>query len=365
MHPIDTSNLFSHSKAEEVLQKLALSIEEHSIHIESLKESLSQSYSLSRSSDIESLRSTMGNIEEKLGMISKRIDYIEKSIAIPGAPSTSVGEGVATNRRALANTVRLVSNKVDSNNLKLITSAQNEEIEKEIGCLKRDFASNISIQKVNDVIKAMECRLDTMTEDILNKVNKSKATTISSEVSCVEKYADFIKSTEMKVTNLEDAISAQSNQVNSLSACALELENQINEKALLSDLSKFEFRLQSLSENLQNRIDSEQELLLALEGKWNVIESRVASCEDDSKTLFAAHKMLAKHMTRRIDNTLSKSETKKIYSELLAKVTSSGGTQQKIEDLNLRLEHINSEMAQARKKADLSVQFIQWFDDRE
>ena len=364
MHPIDTSKLFSNSKAEEVLQNLVSMVEEHSSHIESLKESPSLTHSHSNKNDIESVRLMMGNIEEKLNILSERIDSIKHSIEIPGAPSTSVGEGVATNRRALANTVRLLSNKVDANNFDLIASAQKAEIEKAIGGLKLNFASNISIQKVNDVMKAMDCRLDTMTDDILNKVDKSTATTISSEVSCVAKYAEFIDSTERKMKNLEDVISVQNNQINSLSTCTLELENQMNERAHLSDLSKLESRLKSLCDNLQNRTDSEKEIFLALEGKWYEIEGRVRSCEDDCKTLFAAHKMLAKHMTRRIDNTFTKSETKEMCTELAEATTTSGdGAIESFHDINARLKKLSSEVKLAGKKAELSAQFVQWFEE--
>ena len=97
------------------------------------------------------------------------------------------------------------------------------------------------------------------------------------------------------------------------------------------------------------------------------------SIEDDVKTLFAAHEMLAKHLTKRLDDTYDKTTTDHVLStyvksdqhvttlQKLTMMIEARACKQALSTLHESMQHLESELCITKRKADLAAQFVGWY----
>jgi uncharacterized protein YoxC len=246
-------------------------------------------------------------MEDQISSCKRKSETLDEALRIPGTPNMTVGEGVAANRRALAKTLNLVANKAES-----------DELGKRMAQLQSDFdqkfekvnGSTMLIEKLNQSIQALGSRTDVLSLDVQNKVDKSLFSSLSSEAELVRNYSIFVKDTEKSIHDIHSTVDQlkldvfdEMDSVKNLMKRTTELESGISELPSRKDLQVLK---EDLSSSLKLVENSSGERNLKLEQRHSLAEEKITTLEKESQTLFAAHETLAKHMSKRLDDTYKK-----------------------------------------------------------
>ncbi len=367
---IDTSNsaatttgLFSHPRAEALLSKLMHAAEKHEDQLSSLRCDFDTSH-IQLSSHVKQIQHKVSSLEIQVESTHERLNAIEKAIRITATigapPSMTVAEGVEANRRSLARTLSLVSNKVDVEDLDERIQAERDRLEE---MKKRELASTNAVQKINQAIGSLVSRVDVLADDIRNKIDKSLFNALSSEVACIQNYADFVNSTEVTVKSLKASleevnatISEHDELTQTLSDEHMKLQQVVKECPSTKDLEETQAKIRTVSDSISSMEES--------------LEGRIGACQDGLSSL-------AKHLTSRLDNTYTKSSSdasiakcvdKESFLDTMQDLKTKVDSKAQVEHLNLlhqSVAKLERELTLTKKKADLAAQFITLFNNNE
>jgi hypothetical protein len=141
-----------------------------------------------------------------------------------------------------------------------------------------------------------------------------------------------------------------------------------------SNLVQIQSKIDTLCKSIDFKADKEYVNSLIQEN--NEKTYKLECCEDNIKTIFAAHETLAKHFTKRlshvhskeqIDRLLSRYMEKEAFDDAIGKVNSSLGSKGSlavVQQLMQRIESLQDQLSITQRKADLSVQFVEWYGKR-
>ena len=140
-------------------------------------------------------------------------------------------------------------------------------------------------------------------------------------------------------------------------------DKRIPTTSSIQTITELEHEVQTLKDNLKERIETEQRLIGVLHDQWNAIEQRLCSCESDTKTLFAAHETLAKHLTKRLDSACSKVDMQQKTLQLEHSISECNKKTKRMEGLHKRVDEMVKDLTVTKKRAELAAQFIHWFEE--
>ena len=374
------NGLFSHSKAEALLQRICNKVEKHEIEITTLRCDIDSSHDQIRS-EMNSIQEKISNMNSKIDELHERVESIEQSIRIPGSSPSSkllVGEAVLANRRTLARTLNLVSQKADSDAVKESIESQSNALKESMEEWKRDLASNDAVQKSNDAMSALVTRVDTMADDMCNKVDKSLFKTISSDATCIKNYASFFRSTEETTKKLEADIQdigstlvTYDNKLQIFEDQVQTIETGLSKCPTIDEFVEVTTNIQSLNEQLLVKAD--ESIMVQLKQETIQSGTQLSLVECDVKTLFAAHETLAKYMTKRldkmynntsIDDKLSKyvkSDELEANLQHVTTIIDTKACKESLSQLQQSIHDLESDLSITKRKADLSAQFVGWY----
>eukprot|EP00979_Chaetoceros_neogracilis_P004601 scaffold797_cov408-Chaetoceros_neogracile.AAC.66 len=341
-----TSGLFSHLQAEALLQRIINAVEKHEVECKSFERN-----NVQVNETLQQLTRKMMHLQELMNSTNQRLDAVENAIHVKDNDLT-VGECVAANRRTLVRTLNLVSAKVDAAELMEAAEAQNEHLESTLQDFRRDVASNDAMHKTNDAITSLVNRIEVMSDDVRNKVDKTLFKALSSEAAALQNYALFVKKTESTLKLLEETLESHDNVHKVLSKRSDGISEEIEGCPTLIRLQQVEGALEGLSQHMNNKVDAE--VLQSLSQDAASIKDRMKSITDDTSTLFASHETLAKHFTKRLDNTYTKAAIDKSLELHVEK-----------DEFNDVLGKMQQDIKRTQQKSDLAAQFIALYDEQE
>ena len=321
--------------------------------------------------EMQTMQHQISSLEQKYITDIKRIETLEKAIQIPGI-EMSVGESVLANRKTLVRTLNLVSKKADSEDLNDVALKQEKKLNSQIEDLKNELASNVDIQKLNQANHAIIDRIDVLADDLRNKVDKSFLKVLSSESASLRNFADFERKTNTKLKTLEDSIGKTSQSLGDQDSRTKSISDQMSKVSI--DIDQIMQDLEALSLSICDQVKKEE--LSDLHRQNTAFDDRIRSCQNDTKTLFASHETLAKHLTKRISDIYTKHEVEKRISEFLDKDTffdevqkiyekvGDSKSMQALQQLQQSFEKFKGDMSVTVKKADLSAQFIALYEEK-
>jgi len=341
-----TSGLFSHLQAEALLQRIINAVEKHEVECKSFERN-----NVQVNETLQQLTRKMTHLQELMNSTNQRLDAVENAIHVKDNDLT-VGECVAANRRTLVRTLNLVSAKVDAAELKEAAEAQNEHLESTLQDFRRDVASNDAMHKTNDAITSLVNRIEVMSDDVRNKVDKTLFKALSSEAAALQNYALFVKKTESTLKLLEETLESHDNVHKVLSKRSDGISKEIEGYPTLIRLQQVEGALEGLSQHMNDKVDAE--VLQSISQDAASIKDRMKSITDDTSTLFASHETLAKHFTKRLDNTYTKAAINKSLELHVEK-----------DEFNDVLGKMQQDIKRTQQKSDLAAQFIALYDEQE
>jgi hypothetical protein len=341
-----TSGLFSHLQAEALLQRIINAVEKHEVECKSFERN-----NVQVNETLQQLTRKMTHLQELMNSKNQRLDAVENAIHVKDNDLT-VGECVAANRRTLVRTLNLVSAKVDAAELKEAAEAQNEHLESTLQDFRRDVASNDAMHKTNDAITSLVNRIEVMSDDVRNKVDKTLFKALSSEAAALQNYALFVKKTESTLKLLEETLESHDNVHKVLSKRSDGISKEIEGYPTLIRLQQVEGALEGLSQHMNDKVDAE--VLQSISQDAASIKDRMKSITDDTSTLFASHETLAKHFTKRLDNTYTKAAINKSLELHVEK-----------DEFNDVLGKMQQDIKRTQQKSDLAAQFIALYDEQE
>ena len=365
----DTAGLFSHSKAEALLQRIVNVVEKHESKLQTMERSNEQ-----MAEAMQQLNNKIAHVQVYMNSTIQRLDTIEKAINVKDNDLT-VGECVAANRRTLVRTLSLVSAKVDAEELKEELKEQRENLDSTLDNFRRDLASNDALHKTNEAISSLVIRIDGMSDEVRNKVDKTLFKALSSENAALQNYAQFVKKTESTLATMEKTIEKFDNVHKTLSKRSDDIVNELKEFPSMSVIKGVENAMEELSQGMNDKVDAEA--LQKLCENTESIENRIKSIANDTNTLFASHETLAKHFTKRFDNMYTKAAIdnsmvgyldKDAFHDAIEKISCEMETKvegSRVDQLHQALSKLQSEITLTQKKVDLAVQFIALYDDEE
>ena len=182
--------------------------------------------------------------------------------------------------------------------------------------------------------------------------------TISSELNSVRHYAQFVRTSEAALQKLDESVGAI--------AKTLSTHDEAS-KSLLIRTNDCESRLESTIASLDDKVKKYASAELDKENEE--LKCRLATIEDDSKTLFAAHETLAKHFTKRLDSCSADAEQNnyvrwKEFNQTvqeMKEIIHMKVTSKSIEDVKNQVKRIEAELNVTTKKTELAKQFIDWY----
>lgn len=320
--------------------------------------------------DVKKINDKILDIFQKIDHTEKRIDSVEQSIKVDCCSSnlnTTVGQLVISNRRALVNTLNILSNKVDSEDLKESMEAQNILLDKALKELRRDLASNDSLQKTHETINSIIARMDVIHNALQSKVDKTLYKALSSKAAAVQNYADFVTITESSIQDIKESISKYTITSKSYHNQLQEIATSLTEFTTKVELKELEYNL--------NGISGEVEQLKALFEHTKLIHDEGLSLvQDNTKTLFVSHETLAKYISRQIENIYDKSHIDKALSQMVTRDSLDSAVTKISTEIELKaslsslyqlqqsLARIEEETKAIKRKAELSAQFISLLD---
>jgi hypothetical protein len=341
-----TSGLFSHLQAEALLQRIINAVEKHEVECKNFERN-----NVQVNETLQQLTRKMTHLQELMNSTNQRLDAVGNAIHVKDNDLT-VGECVAANRRTLVRTLNLVSAKVDAAELKEAAEAQNEHLESTLQDFRRDVASNDAMHKTNDAITSLVNRIEVMSDDVRNKVDKTLFKALSSEAAALQNYALFVKKTESTLKLLEETLESHDNVHKVLSKRSDGISKEIEGYPTLIRLQQVEGALEGLSQHMNDKVDAE--VLQSISQDAASIKDRMKSITDDTSTLFASHETLAKHFTKRLDNTYTKAAIDKSLELHVEK-----------DEFNDVLGKMQQDIKRTQQKSDLAAQFIALYDEQE
>ena len=364
----DTAGLFSHSRAEALLQRIVNVVDTHQSKLQTMERSNDQ-----MAEAMEQLNHKIAHLQVHMNSTIQRLDTIEKAIHVKDNDLT-VGECVAANRRTLVRTLSLVSAKVDAEELQEGLKEQRESLDSTLDTFRRDLASNDALHKTNEAISSVVERIDGMSDEVRNKVDKTLFKALSSENAALQNYAQFVKKTESTLATMEQTIEQFNNVHKTLSKRSDDILNELKEFPSMSIIKGVENAMEELSQGMNDKVDAE--VLKKLREDNESIENGIKSIANDTNTLFASHETLAKHFTKRFDNMYTKAAIdnsmagyleKDIFHDAIEKISCEMET--KVEGSRVKfhqvLSKLQNEITLTQKKVDLAVQFIALYDEAE
>lgn len=384
--PSNVNALFTHSKAEALLQRICHSVERHEIELTTLRCEIDSSDAQSRK-DIENIQTVISGMKSQLDELNHRFELIEESTRIPGSSSSkmsSVGETVVANRRTLARTLNLVSQKADEDQVKESFESHSKQIQEVIEQCKSDLVSNDAMEKSNEAISALVSRVDVIANDVCNKVDKCLLKTLSSDATSIRNYANFMRATQSTTTKFESELEDLGGKILNFQSKIQSFEDEVqrinihlNNDVVTND--KFEevnsTTVQSLVKELQTKVSMSTISEMQCHSNQQSKEE-LKIVEDDVKTLFSAHETLAKYLTKRLDDLnkkimtmITKEGLSSEYSyatmkeledglQKVASIIESKANQQTLLELQHYVQQLESDLSVTKRKADLAAQFV-------
>ena len=384
--PSNVNSLFTHSKAEALLQRICHSVERHEIELTTLRCEIDSSHAQSRK-DIENIQTVISDMKSQLDDLNHRVKLVEESTRIPGSSSskmTSIGEAVLANRRTLARTLNLVSQKADGDQVKESFESHSKHIQDVMEQCKSDLVSNDAIEKSNEALSALVSRVDVIANDMCNKVDKCLLKTLSSDAASIRNYANFVRSTQSTTTKFESELEDIrvkilnfQNKIHSFEDEVQRINIHLNNQIVTNE--KFEKANSTAVQSMMKELQTKVSMSAIAEIQNNISQqskNELKVVEDDIKTLFSAHETLAKYLTKRLDDLNNKTMTmitdeglrsKYNYVTLeeledglqkVASVIDSKAYGQTLSELQEDVQQLESDLCITKRKADLAAQFV-------
>ena len=403
-HQQNFHGLFTHSKAEAVLQRMQKSIERHEMEITSLRCDV-DTYQTQLQNELYTMNESLSSIQLQVENLSQRIQQIEHSIEIPGSPLTAnvtVGEVIIANRRTIAKALNILTSKATVEDVKQSIQTEIQPMKDQLESWKKDLASNDAIQKSNETVSALIERVDILANDMCHKVDKTLFKSIASDATCIKNYAEFIRTTESITTKIENELESSIRpmiQSHDEKITSLEDQEKITVRTVQNQSQTLMNQYETLNKSLQSLMkDVEHKATITtlkdIEENQNQSDTHLSSLEEDIKTLYTAHETLAKYMTKRLDvvhiqltkneenNTKKKKEEEatrkndkhtdrtKYYVQLkeyeehsqkLKTILETKACKDSLTSIQRTIEHLENELSLTKRKADLSAQFVSWY----
>ena len=360
------SGLFTHTKAEEVFQRMLETVERHEKDMVNLRWKVEKSVQ----STLESIRLRVEQINDEIVNLGQRVEHVENCIKIPGSTSVvSVGEGLACNRRALARTLNLVAAKADTDEMNEMFTEYDIKLQETVKELQRDLANNDTISKVNEAMEAIGRRVDLVTDDLKNKVDNSMFKTMSSEYNLIRNYSQFVndskersKEQEQKMEEQKKELLHQSESINDLIQKTMQLEEALEtNKPWTNDVDQI---ISSLETKVESCVISEQNV------KIQTLEERLALTEQENETKIreshtSVHDSLVCHVEKKMKHVMEESSSsfvnKDKFMEIMKQLADEIESKASVTEINKEIQKLSSEHFITRRKVDLAAQFIEWY----
>mmetsp|Transcript_21505 Transcript_21505/g.28285 ORF Transcript_21505/g.28285 Transcript_21505/m.28285 type:complete len:439 (-) Transcript_21505:277-1593(-) len=373
--PLASANgLFSHQRAEVVLQQLLDANAHNQREISDLK----KRYSPSSYDRREDIMKRLSIVEENVEDLLERVDKLEKGVAIPGVSSMTVGEGVSANRRTLARALHLISTKADFDELKATSNSCAQKLDQTFEKLKDEAADISCIEKTNDAIMALTNRVDALSNDLRNKVDNSLFKTISSEANLIRKRSNSIQKAEETFEVLQSTTENHAKvlldhekKTKGLSDIVAVLQTQMDKRPTLDGLKKIALEVQKLADGVNKKADKEcVEILITRVGDSS---GQMNKLKKSNKSLLAGYEQLSIDTTQKMKGVYSKNQVNELVGKFVGKEEISKMFQRWKAEFNARswneileemqdaIGSLSKEQAIIKKKAELAAQFVGWY----
>ena len=409
---MNTSGIFTHTKAEAILQHLLNVVSSHENELSCHREMLGTPNIPNNCNGIkeEPIIQKLCNIEQSIENLNQRLDDIESKIAMPGGTSTSmaIGEVVASNIKSIARTMQLLSTKAESDYVRTLIQQHNQEIQDFSTEISNEFLTDKhSFAKMKELVHGLSDRVEVMNQDLSNKLDKTFYTSVvESDISTIREHADFVNHVKDVIPKLEamiakevqEKIQAHDTSISSLSNNVEVIQENLKENYLNPYAVEEEIRI--LTENveeLQERIDEEiikqseinddrrkihsllHETVNPLKEGYHSLQEEINQITTLSSKPFSAS-LLQKiyeigYSKKETQNLLSKCVQKIQFHEVLKELRQeidSKSSELSADELSHQLDNTMEVLTEfqddyevTKRRALLAIQFVDWYSRKE
>lgn len=378
--------LFSHTKAEAVLQQLFDTVFEQQNEIDRLRNEVSELWKSIKEWSVDDT-SNDGNlhnsIRKRKQSIKERVAQLEQCTTLPesdsGTPLT-VGEAVILNQKAVSKILQSLSSKVGVQEFRDFQEAQRQLVNE----VKKDYSdeqiSRETILSLSDCVSTINEKLDVISSDLQSKAGKAAIKSIQADASLLrdrvktfQNMEEVVNSMRHKIKQADIQLSDHGSSIADLSALSKACREELGEKVDKCEFQKVLANMDEIRNGLNilntesaevNRILSSstidihklfkghQDLQMLSESRWqNCSEMLLGTYTKGELDSILGQRFICKSELEVTLNQVREDLSKKAWDHLVSE-------QRGMID-NLVLDHANT-----KKAALLATKFIDWYSRR-
>lgn len=380
--------LFSHTKAEAVLQQLFDTVSEQQNEIDRLRNEVSdlRKSVKERSSDeggVEENHKTRNSIGKSRLSLKERVEWLEKCTAIPesdSGTSLTVGEEVILNKKALAKALQALSSKVSVEDLLNFQAAQRQLLNEAKRDLCDEQINKETMLGLSDCISAINEKLDVISSDLQSKAEKASLRSIQMDASLIRDRIKFFQNIEEEMNSIHHKMKQASMQLDDnssyiadLSAFSKSCREELGNKVGNNEFNEMIAKMDDIRNDLNKLTDESTEANVLLKCTTNDIcklfkgyqelqmfsESRWQKCSDSLQGTYSKAEIDSMLSQMFVCKTEFEVALHQVKDDLNKKAWDSSVADQRRMIDNLILDHANTKRA-----ASIATKFVDWYSRR-
>jgi len=372
--------LFSHTRAEAVLQQLYNTVAEQEIEIERLRKDVAQLMNLVKAFRPDDDEARSKSATKKLSL-KERVERLEACTTVPESEvllTITIGEQVSLHQKTLTKVLQAVSNKATSRDLQEFQSAQKQFLSEAIKNQGDEMKE--SMLGLSDCIVSINERLDVISSDLQNKVDKSAFKSLQADAHLIRDRAKFFKSIEeeMKFTKsslaqIENDLNNHSSNITALSATAKSHTEEIKRKVDTNEFYKVREQVVEVQTVVQNLAAESKDTLGNLKSvSTNICELFTDLHElriwTESKWQQSRETQLTMYTKEEVDDVLESAFVRKAEFDIAFQKVNDNLNQKALDctvsDQRRLIENLYIDLANIKRAVSVATKFVDWYGRR-
>lgn len=371
--------LFSHTRAEAVLQQLYNTVAEQESEIKRLRKDVAHLMNLVKGYHKDEDEARSKSATQQLSL-KERVERLEACTTVPDSEvrTSSIGEQVSLQQKTLTKVMQAVSNKSTSRELQEFQSAQRQYLSEAIK--NQGDETKESMLSLSDCIVSINERLDVISSELQTKVDKTTFKSLQADAHLIRDRAKFFKRmeddmkfTKTSLTQIENNLNDHGSTINSLSATAKSHTEEIKRKVdtnefynvreqvgevqmvvqtLAAESKDTLGNLKSVSSNMCELVTDLHELRLWTESKWQ-------QCKESQ---------LAMYTKEEVDDILEGAFVRKANFDIAFQKVNDNLNEKALDcsvsDQRRLIENLYIDLANIKRAVSVATKFVDWYGRR-
>jgi hypothetical protein len=325
------------------------------------------------------LTTIVTQLQTHLTALEKRISKVEKDTSLTGSDSTTIGSLVSSNRRSIARSLDVISNKVSQHTLTEVESSIRSDMAATTKKVLEQCVTVGNQELMRELLESLGKKVSSVESTLLLKVDSSTIEGIKLDAETVREKAKeltfnvgVIRSLESDVQNLgtrvqgvEEVAVANANRV-------ILMNERLNSTATNHAVQEINARLQQAEHNISNDLAKKKDFdkvskivenhgrsLATLNGSFDTLRNLLETSK--SSMLDVQRSKVDKKVFETVMGTVQRRDDFEAHMKRLMIEVDAKAWGKDVGKLGRDLEALKGEHATTKVKASLATKFVEWY----